>query len=284
MKCAFFILTRFNICLWPKDKRGKSTQAESWLNRRFDLFERFCLPSVKNQSMQDFEWIVLFDSDTLKTYQDKIRAYKQSFPAFSPYFVPSKAGYQFAYIFQSIVSSKVSVGDKVVTVYLDNDDALRFDYMETVKRLAMQTNVPTFISFKYGLQYFTSLNIATRIPFRTNHFISLTEVYSGESGSLKTVFGYGSHMWIDRYEGTQVVCVDNRKNAEWLEVVHETNVMNEVMLTWNTRIVRDIYRLQKDYGISVVLSRNSLGIFCSSFLVCVIKRAYKRLICRISGK
>ena len=211
MKC--FILTRFNLSLWPADKKGKSTRTGQWLQQRFELFERFCFPSVQNQTVQDFEWIVLFDSETPAIYRDKMKEYKRALPSFTPYFVPAKSGLYFAYIFQSIVSSKVAVGDKVITTYLDNDDALRFDYIETVKRLAAGAgDSPTFISFKYGLQYFTSLNIALSISFPTNHFISLAETYT-EGYRLKTVFGYGSHMGIEGYRGTRVLYVDDRDPA-----------------------------------------------------------------------
>ena len=231
----------------------------------------------KNQSVQDFEWIVLFDSETPAVYRDKMKAYKRALPSFTPYFVPARSGLYFAYIFQSIVSSKVAVGDKVITTYLDNDDALRFDYIEAVKRLAAGAgDSPTFISFKYGLQYFTSLNIALSISFPTNHFISLVETYT-EGYSLKTVFGYGSHMGIEGYRGTQVLYVNDREQAGWVEVVHESNVVNEVRLTWKRRLVRDIHKLQEEYGIAITLSRHSIWIYYTGFVLRMLRQGCRRL-------
>lgn len=277
MNCATFILTRFNLSLWPADKNGKSTRTGQWLQQRFELFERFCFPSVQHQSVQDFEWIVLFDSETPAIYRDKMKEYKRALPGFMPYFVPAKSGLYFAYIFQSIVSSKVAVGDKVITTYLDNDDALRFDYIETVKRLAAGAgDSPMFISFKYGLQYFTSLNIALSISFPTNHFISLAETYT-EGYRLKTVFGYGSHMGIEGYRGTRVLYVDDREQAGWVEVVHESNVVNEVRLTWKRRLVRDIHKLQEEYGIAITLSRHSIWIYYTGFVLRMLRQGYRRL-------
>ena len=77
----------------------------------------------------------MFDSETPAIYRDKMKEYKRALPGFMPYFVPAKSGLYFAYIFQSIVSSKVAVGDKVITTYLDNDDALRFELHRDGKTL-----------------------------------------------------------------------------------------------------------------------------------------------------
>ena len=46
MTLQHFILTRFNILLWRKDKSGSPVRSREWLEHRFSLFERFCLPSL----------------------------------------------------------------------------------------------------------------------------------------------------------------------------------------------------------------------------------------------
>ncbi|MGM9778607.1 MAG: glycosyltransferase, partial [Prevotella sp.] len=52
-----YLLTRFNLRLWPHNKVGEETQTEAWLRRRVELFERYTLPSVVAQSCLDFVWI-----------------------------------------------------------------------------------------------------------------------------------------------------------------------------------------------------------------------------------
>lgn len=50
-----FLLTRFNVKMLDKfrnDRNGTSTHTEEWLLRRFELFERYCLPSVNNQPIK----------------------------------------------------------------------------------------------------------------------------------------------------------------------------------------------------------------------------------------
>ena len=36
-----FILTRFNLLLWNKDKKGSKVRTIKWLEHRFALFEKY---------------------------------------------------------------------------------------------------------------------------------------------------------------------------------------------------------------------------------------------------
>lgn len=278
-----FILTRFNLRIWTKDKNGKQTQTTEWLEKRFDLFETFCFPSVMNQSVQNFRWIVLFDAETPESFRAKIDAYKQEYPPFTPYFIASQEGRLFVRVFRKIVASQIEVGDTVITTYLDNDDALRYDYMEEIQRLATQVDDKTFISFKYGLQYFTQLNIATLVPFMNNHFISLVEKYE-ELGRLRTVFGYGSHIAIDSYKGTHTLYVTTPERAEWIEVVHENNMDNDIRMTFDTHLVTDCRKLRQEYGINLSLSPRSRWVFYTRFLSRTVKEVWRHIRYRIVGR
>ena len=55
-----FLITRFNLKKkgWETTKNNEKIQTEEWLRHRFELFEAYCLPSVINQSNQDFIWYV----------------------------------------------------------------------------------------------------------------------------------------------------------------------------------------------------------------------------------
>jgi hypothetical protein len=95
-----FILTRFNIKLWSKDKNGQSTQTEEWLKQRFDLFETYCLPSIQKQTQKNFKWIVLFDADTPAFYKEKIAKYQKECKHLEPRFVSAENGRYFVRIYQ----------------------------------------------------------------------------------------------------------------------------------------------------------------------------------------
>jgi hypothetical protein len=68
-----FLLTRFNVkTKWKTTKNGEETLTEKWLSHRFDLFEKFCYPSVRNQKNQGFRWLVFFDINTPTPYKERI--------------------------------------------------------------------------------------------------------------------------------------------------------------------------------------------------------------------
>ena len=99
-----------------------------WLEHRFLLFERYCLPSIKSQTCKDFEWIVLFDNETPEHYKDKIVGYQKECPQLVPVFVKQESGRRFAQIFRNTVVQRLNA-ERVITTYLDNDDALNVRFV-----------------------------------------------------------------------------------------------------------------------------------------------------------
>ena len=65
MSYNHFIITRFNL-KFPDVTGGKNTSvigvpANEWLANRTDLFMKYCLPSVLNQTSVNFKWLLYFD-------------------------------------------------------------------------------------------------------------------------------------------------------------------------------------------------------------------------------
>jgi hypothetical protein len=67
------LLTRFNIRYsgvgWTPD------QAPDWLEGRFDLFARYCAPSVAAQTLAEFDWVIFCDVATAAADLDRIQAF-----------------------------------------------------------------------------------------------------------------------------------------------------------------------------------------------------------------
>lgn len=115
-----FILTRFNLLLWQQDKEGQKVRTIKWLEHRFLLFEKYCLPSIKNQTCQDFEWIVLFDSTTPERFKERIISYQKDCPQFLPVYVEPENGRYFAEIFRKQIVKRINENDnekRVLTSY-----------------------------------------------------------------------------------------------------------------------------------------------------------------------
>ena len=69
MNFEHFIITRFNLPIYSKTKSGNISSTETkYLDNRFKLFMNYCLPSIKQQTCQNFKWLVLFDINTPDEY------------------------------------------------------------------------------------------------------------------------------------------------------------------------------------------------------------------------
>lgn len=90
--------------------------------------------------------------------------------------------------------------------------------------------------------------------------------------------GYGSHAFVEQYQGTHFVLIDTADSAEWVEVVHEKNMDNDVRMTFDTHLVRNRSELRDFYGIDIVLSEQSALIYRTRFLwhaICEVWRHVK---------
>lgn len=279
IKTEHYILTRFNLCLWTKDKKRNETRTDEWLKQRFELFELFCLPSIINQTCSNFQWIVLFDANTPDCYKEKIKKYETKCKQLIPCFVQPHEGRYFVKIFREEIKKRLQKDTNLlITTYLDNDDAIHQQYVEEIQQIKYK-GCPTFASFVYGLQYYTELNIATRIPFFNNHFISLIENITN-NGMFRTVYGYGSHGTVHKVPNTKMVLIDKPDQDRWVEVVHKANMDNDVRMTCNTHLIQNYDKLKKEYGIDIALAQNSGIIFLTSFAW----RAFKEVIRHIKQR
>ena len=87
-----YLLTRFNVIhkglsQYAREQRGTVVQTAEWLKRRFELFDKYCFPSVKQQSTRNFKLLVFFNAETPENYLKKIEEYALQCPMFHPFFV-----------------------------------------------------------------------------------------------------------------------------------------------------------------------------------------------------
>lgn len=243
MELQHFLLTRFNILLWRLDKEGSKVRTTKWLEHRFALFEKYCLPSIKNQTCQDFEWIVLFDSMTPDSFKTRVEGYQKECPQLIPVFVEPENGRAFAEIFRKEIVKRLKA-PRVLTTYLDNDDALDVRFVEDIQQRAASVSDGTFINYDDGYQYYADDKFMMRVHYPTNHFISVVE--KGDPATLKGIFGFGSHATIKRIKGAKIECIKSQRM--WCEVVHEKNVMNDAKFM-TVRMVRDEGLLLSEFAI-----------------------------------
>lgn len=279
MELQHFLLTRFNILLWRQDKEGKKVRTTKWLEHRCSLFEKYCLPSIKNQTCQNFEWIVLFDSMTPDSFKEKIASYQSECPQLIPVFVEPENGRYFADIFRKEIVKRLKA-KRVISTYLDNDDALNIGFVEDLQHRALFVNNGTFFYYDEGYQYYTEDQFMMQIRYPRNHFVSVVE--DGDATTVKGVFGHGRHYYIDSIEGAKIEHI--KTIPMWCEVVHEKNILNDANFILHTKMVCDENRLRQEFAIDETV-RYGMDIYLCRFVPRYIKtfeRRAKRFIDRKS--
>lgn len=269
-----FILTRFNLLLWNKDKEGGKVRSKKWLEHRFALFENYCLPSVKSQSCQNFEWIVLLDSMTPDCYKEKIAYCQEVCPQLIPVFVKPENGRFFVDIFREEIVKRLCA-KRVISTYLDNDDALNTGLIGDLQQRVAKISDDTFIYYDDGYQLYTDYGYMMQIHYPRNHFVSYVE--NGDPATVKGVFRHGTHYFIDTIEGAKIAHVQGQRM--WCEVVHEKNMENDAYFL-KAKMVRDGNLLRRDFAIDETV-QSGLSIYLFRFLPrygkTFIRRAKKRL-------
>lgn len=234
---------------------------KEWLEHRFLLFEHYCLPSVKTQTCQDFKWIVLFDSKTPDSFKNKIAEYQKDCPQLISVYVEPEKGNLFAQIFREEVVKRIDGRcQRVLTTYLDNDDALNVRFIEDVQQKASSVSDGTFINYTDGYQYYTDYNYLMRIHYRRNHFMSVVE--KGNPETVKTIYGYGSHYYIGKIDGVKMELVKNR--PMWCEVIHEKNMGNDAYFL-NAKMVKDTGAMKRDFAVDETVKYGT-GIYLTKFM------------------
>lgn len=254
-----FILTRFNLLLWNKAKDGRKVRTAKWLEHRFSLFESYCLPSIKNQTCQDFEWIVLFDSMTPDSFKERITCCQKDCPQLIPVFVEPENGRYFADIFRTEIVKRLNA-KRVITTYLDNDDALNIRFIGDLQQRVTSMDDDTFIYYDNGFQLYTDHKYMMEITYTKNHFVSYVE--KGEPSTMKGVFCYGTHYYINTIEGVKIEHIKNQRM--WCEVVHEKNMLNDAYFM-NAKMVHDADLLRHEFAIDEIV-RSGIGIYVFKFL------------------
>jgi hypothetical protein len=204
------ILTRFNL---PSIGAESIIRAkEGWLRNRVQLFETYCLPSVRAQTLQNFDWIIYLDPESPQWLKDKMIQLNKPF--------------LFTVIYRSQVSDSErlddikavsgAAGSVLITTNLDNDDGLATDFVERLQREPAQAD-RTALYFGNGLIRQGSTLYLNRDA--ANAFCSVRESWEAPVTC-----------WADWHNrlGLTMPVREVGGPAAWLQVVHGTNVSNRV--------------------------------------------------------
>ena len=243
------ILTKFNVRVNYKNL-SKSTVGLSpdWLEHRFQLFDRFCFPSVKEQSNQNFKWIVFFDAQTPEKFQHKVQEYTE-WQNFIPVYVDRSiyppGGLAKPVVLQHLNQNK----DYLITTRIDNDDAISHDFVSIIQDNFSQQEFE-FINFTYGYVWHQG-KIYLR-KYENNPFISLVEkIYRQKIDEIKTVYCV-NHAQVSSEENVKQIDIA----PSWLQVIHDKNVANRVR-----GIRQPINNLEKTFSLKTEITNQENSFF-----------------------
>jgi hypothetical protein len=215
-KSQHFLLTRFNVRVnYDSARTGIDP---TWLSHRFDLFERFCYPSVRAQTNLDFQWLVYFDSETPIEFKKKIEQYAE-WENFSPIYLDTEFSDK---INQEKVSELIQETTKyLITTRLDNDDAVCKRFIQSIQDCFEEKEFE-FISFVNG--YILDTGKLYSFKYINNPFTSLVERINPISkGKIRTIL-CGEHSQLSTLGNIKQIEAD----STWLQVVHGKNVSNRI--------------------------------------------------------
>lgn len=219
---AHFLLTRFNL------QRGGPPNLPDWLDKRIGLFEKYCLPSIKNQSRTDFHWLLFFEASTEKQMRPYLNKWLKSVPWIVPLWCDRFKGERMGQCAESVVKKLTGTKKYLLTSRLDNDDGLHPDTMQilrthTKKYLATQEPPGGGIVFDFpvGLRYQTETK--NLYLWRRPHSPFMSFLLRANQGKFRTVHSFPEgHGAVWKYAPVQFIS----EKPAWIQIIHDSNISN----------------------------------------------------------
>ena len=134
---TIFVLSRFNVVYrWLNGQNDASVNRDMahWTDVRIELFNQFCLPSMKAQNDTDFHWIVLFDRERSKGRLEQQISEWSNWDRFVPWMIDDV--YIPKHSRESVIETVRTRGleaPKIVTAWLDTDDIASPYYISKIR-------------------------------------------------------------------------------------------------------------------------------------------------------
>ncbi|QEO13666.1 hypothetical protein FLP10_03955 [Agromyces intestinalis] len=205
------LLTRFNV---HAEKWAEISPSDSWLHHRLDIFSRYCVPSIAQQSARGFDWILLIDSGSPPWFVEQLGM------------ISNRAGVTVhierieGYIGEANLAAAVTphiTSEWVITTRIDNDDIVATDFIATIQdafeaRQHVIIDLPDGAVFRAGAFYLRRYSM--------NPFSSYIERSPGAVTVLRD-----NHLKLGRHGDVRSI---RTTHPVWVTHVHGENVFNRV--------------------------------------------------------
>ena len=188
------------------DKGGVVTLDHDWMEHRFKLFEQYTLPSVVEQTCDDFEWLVLFDRQTEACWFEKILDRSE----FTPVFLGSD------WLAELQLMLRTEQQRILITTRLDNDDAICPRFIEVIQKRVNLTAGDQFLNIPNG--YIQRGSVLEKTHHRANPFMTFVE-----HGTARSVYFTPHGVAMTRH----APIVQITEERLWVQIIHERNYVND---------------------------------------------------------
>lgn len=214
-RMKFVLITRYNIPV-NFGQPGIDPLDEYWLEHRKNLFLNLCLPSVVNQTNQEFDWYLGFHPKTEIDFLDQLPK--------NAHVLRSLSGVNFL----DQIRDKYLNEEFLVTARLDNDDSLANNFVDQTKNFGeFYVKNHEILGSKYALNWRSGCErdlLQQKFyerDFPASSFVCLFEKKS--YGVRPVTVNYFHHAHISKH-----VPVANLSSTKpmWMINIHERNVGN----------------------------------------------------------
>lgn len=254
-----YIITRFNLPLFQAKVAGQELTTacdEKYLEYRFELFEKYCMPSIVGQTCQNFKWLILMDARTPERFKMRLEHLHQLYPKLHPFYLnlndykrPYPTDYvrmyeEYAPVAGMLPFAKLEEGckheiqfiiqpqflndsirtlsktnpDYIITTRIDNDDAFHKEMIETIQERIRSNPERVVLDYPAAYKYVLNPGYVFRYEYLNNHFLSLCEP---NTQALQTAI-YWNHTEVE-----QMVKVEHIYSKPLqIELIHGNNVIN----------------------------------------------------------
>ena len=216
-----FVITRFNIkanygCKLknPGNNPMNRILAEDYLEERFNIFEKYTLQSMKNQTNQNFTWLILFHKKTPNKFKQRIQQLKNEYNFIDLYFDNEEK-----FSFSDYCNNQGEDKKWYITTRIDNDDMFAEDYIEQIQEYANKNLYTAVLSFERGKQFDLNSKKYYDYERKDNHFLSMIGLKE------ECILQYNHAKIFD--VGKEVIMLNSNKPM-WIEIVHDSNVINAI--------------------------------------------------------
>ena len=207
-----YVLTRFNDGLYGPNPKVQ-VPPDEWMDYRLTLFSAFTVPSMMEQTCQNFTWLVLIDTRTPRRYIDEIESFR--YPNLRLIY-PTETGARWTQAFDP--------GDyDLITTRLDNDDAFCLDTIATLQKTYLaereQHSKPWVIVFPLGL----IMDLANQALWPMEYWLNNSPTRIGCAADGQTVY-----QWRHDEIPSEIPKRYITDKPYWLQIVHAQNLLNAI--------------------------------------------------------